>query len=347
MVLPIYKMKMIYGKKISLIAVFLVLCFAAIGMGYEYDANDFATTDVNYVKGTGGGLDYIDLTPFDNPNKALGRPTVDTTGDGWNMPVSAIVPVVGVYSAFRSFELVSVGRGGQLILKFSHPVSDDKNNPYGIDFIIFGNTSQSTGGQVWKNGDPAFLIQSSVLVQPEPAVVSVSQDGNNWYRYSNGPFADSFAPTFGRIYDPNHPDANIGSWNHWWGQPTNPTVPLDPNLTPASFLNKSVAYMSQFYGQSAGGTGFDLAQSGMEWIQYVRIDVNNNPNMPVPEIDSVADVAACGDYKHPFPDGDINEDCMVDFVDFAILAQDWLAGTGWDDLATLAGNWLYCNWECE
>jgi len=336
-------MKMIYGKKISLIAVFLVLCFAAIGMGYEYDANDFATEVVSYVKGTGVGLDYIDLTPFDNPNKALGRPTVDTTGDKDNMPVSSIVPVVGVYSAFRSFELVSVGHGGQLILKFSHPVSDDRNNPYGIDFIIFGNAQQKAG-QYWLNGNPATFIIGLSGAITEPAVVSVSQDGNNWYRYSNGPFADSFAPTFGRIYDPNHPDANIGSWNHWWGWPTNPTLPLDPNLTPASFLNKSVAYMSQVYGQSAGGTGFSLDETGMEWIEYVRIEGDANYT---PEIDSVADVASCGDYKHPFPDGDINEDCRVDFVDFAILAQDWLAGSDWDDLATLAGNWLYCNWECE
>jgi len=346
MVLPIYKMKMIYGKKFSLIAFFLVLCFAAAGMRYEYDANDFATEVISYVKGTGAVLDYISGKPFDDPNRALDRPTVDTTGDNWYIPVSSIVPVVGVYSAFRSFELVSVGRGGQLILKFSHPVSDDKNNPYGIDFIIFGNAQQKAG-QYWLNGIPATFIIGLSGAITEPAVVSVSQDGNNWYRYSNGPFADSFAPTFGRIYDPNYPDANIGSWNQWWGCPTNPTVPLDPNLTPASFLNKSVAYMSQVYGQSAGGTGFDLAQSGMEWIQYVRIDVNSDPNMPVPEIDSIADVAACGDYKHPFPDGDINEDCMVDFVDFAILAQDWLAGSDWDDLATLAGNWLYCNWECE
>ncbi len=337
---------MIYDKKNNLVAGFLVLCFAAIGMGYEYDGNDFATEVISYMKGTGAVLDYISNKPFDDPNRALGRPTVDTTGDNWNIPVSSIVPVVGVYSAFRSFELVSIGHGGQLILKFSHPVSDDRNNPYGIDFIIFGNAQQKAG-QYWLNGNPATFIIGLSGAITEPAVVSVSQDGNNWYRYSNGPFADSFAPTFGRIYDPNHPDANIGSWNHWWGCPTNPTVPLGPNLTPASFLNKSVAYMSQVYGQSAGGTGFDLAQSGMEWIQYVRIDVNSDPNMPVPEIDSVADVAACGDYKHPFPAGDINEDCMVDFVDFAILAQDWLAGSDLDDLATLAGNWLYCNWECE
>jgi hypothetical protein len=42
----------------------------------------------------------------------------------------------------------------------------------------------------------------------------------------------------------------------------------------------------------------------------------------------------------------LNEDCRVDFVDFTILAQDWLAGSGWDDLITLADNWLECTWKC-
>ena len=41
--------------------------------------------------------------------------------------------------------------------------------------------------------------------------------------------------------------------------------------------------------------------------------------------------------------GDRNSNCKVDFVDYAILALDWLAENDWDDLATLADNWLDCN----
>lgn len=361
MALPVYKMKMIFSKKNSLVVGFLALCLAAVCPGYEYDGNDFATEVVSYVKGTGAVLDYISGKPFDDPNRALDRPTVDTTGDNENIPVASIVPVVGVYSAFRSFELVTIGHGGQLILKFNHPVSNDKNNPYGIDFIIFGNAQQNAG-QYWLNGNPAtFIIGSSSAIE-EHAVVSVSQDGNNWYRYNNGPYADSFAPTFGRIYDPNHPDVNIGSWNHWWGRPTNPTLPVDPNLGPSLFLGKSLACMSQVYGQSAGGTGFDLAQSGMEWVQYVRIEGNASCT---PEVDSVADVASCGDYKHPYPEGDINEDCRVDYKDLMVLQRYWLAEitdandpaatadiyeddiVNLYDFAMAAGSWLQCTWDCQ
>ncbi len=32
--------------------------------------------------GEGIGVDFIDGRPFNNPDTALGRPTVDTTGDG-------------------------------------------------------------------------------------------------------------------------------------------------------------------------------------------------------------------------------------------------------------------------
>jgi hypothetical protein len=50
-------------------------------------------------------------------------------------------------------------------------------------------------------------------------------------------------------------------------------------------------------------------------------------NIEKPEVDAIADVAACGDYKHPYPPGDINQDCSVDFRDFAIMTANWLQCT--------------------
>ena len=41
--------------------------------------------------------------------------------------------------------------------------------------------------------------------------------------------------------------------------------------------------------------------------------------------------------------GDLNGDCKVDFKDFVILAEDWLVGRDWQDLAMLVDNWLECN----
>ncbi len=99
------------------------------------------------------------------------------------------------------------------------------------------------------------------------------------------------------------------------------------------------------YGKSAGGTGFDLSQSGMAWIKHVKIESNDETT---PEIDAVSDVSACGDYKHPFPCGDITEDCIVDFRDFAELAHIWEGNAqNFTDLTDLSNSWLKCTWQCE
>ena len=34
--------------------------------------------------------------------------------------------------------------------------------------------------------------------------------------------------------------------------------------------------------------------------------------------------AVCGDDEHPNPDGDLSGDCVTDFLDVAILAENWL-----------------------
>ena len=341
-----------------LIAVFLAMFMtvAAITNGYEDDPNDFVTEVVEYVQGIGIPSDTLTLQPFNLSETVIGRPTVDTTGDGWDIPAGQIVPVVSVFPAFRSFELVSIGQGGHLVVKFSHPVADDKNNRYGIDFIVFGNARfhiQENG--VWTNGDPDQTTLAGVYT--EPAIISVSQDGTKWYSFTddqmfmandpnftvcaagsgNGPFGDDFAPTLGRIYDTETPDTSIGAWNLWWGEPTNPTAPMDPALSGTVLTGQTVAHAARQYGESAGGTGFDIDlldlprnENGLKWFQYIRVD-NPSGSGLTPEIDAFSDVAACGDYKHPFPQGDINQDCIVDFR----------------DLAEMASNWLTCTWACQ
>lgn len=334
-------------KKLILI---LILCSTA----FAYDANDFATEVVSYTAGTGIFDDWMTYAwdgievKFNDPCTALGRPTIDTTGDKtpdglWgSIDYFETVPVVGPYPACRFYELVSIGYGGQLTLKFNHPVSDDKNNPYGIDLIIFGNSRLPSGG--WDNRDPnTFDTAPGYAEAPEEdsGIVSVSQDGVNWYTYQSL-FSDNFAPTLGRVYDPCNPDTSIGSLNLWWGEPTDPTLPLDTALTKDDFDGITVAEAAILYGESAGGTGFDLAESGFSWIQYVRIDSDGDT---VSEIDSISDVAGCGDYKHPFPDGDFSEDCIVDFYDLAMLGEKWQASEqDYMDLEDLTETWLDCTW---
>jgi hypothetical protein len=317
---------------------FLIVCLfiAAVAEAGDYDQNDFAAEVIEYVQGNNVGIDYITKKPFNEPNTALGRPTLETTGDGMFIPLGENVPVVPVYPPFRSFEVVTVGNGGRLTLKFNHHVANDKNNPYGIDFIVYGNARQTiSGGQSWTNGNPELTTVEDT-VSAEPGIVAVSQDGNNWYSFSNGRYADSFAPTASYEWD---------GVNNVWAEELDPTRPIDPNLTAAGLNGKTVAQVIEIYNGSAGGTGFDIGALGLDWIQYVRID-DKPDSSATTEIDAIADVSCCGDYKHPRPAGDLNEDCRVDFFDFAILAQDWLAESDWDDLATLADSWLQCTWKC-
>lgn len=319
--------------------VFLAACFfiGAVAEAYEYDPNDFATEVVEYVQGTGVITDYLSSSKlFNDPNTALGRPTLVTTGDGFYMSPGESVPVVPVYGPFRYFEIVTIGNGGRLTVKFNHPVANDANNLYGIDFIIYGNASQTiAGGQHWTNGNPE---QTAVVgaVSDEPGIVAVSQDGNTWYYFSNGPYADSFAPTASYKWD---------DVNNIWGDELDQTRPIDPNLTAADLAGKTAAQIIEMYNGSAGGTGFDIGTLGLGWIQYVRIE-DKPGSSATSEIDAIADVSCRGDYKWPYLGGDLNEDCGVDFFDFAILAQNWQTGTGWDDLAPLADDWLQRSWKC-
>jgi hypothetical protein len=317
---------------------FLVVCLfiAAVAEACDYDQNDFAAEVIEYVQGTDVGVDWLIGKPFNDPNTALGRPTLETTGDGWYIPVYENVPVVPVYPPFRAFEVVTVGNGGRLTVKFNHRVANDKNNPYGIDFIIYGNARQAiSGGQGWTNGNPEETIVSG-SVSAERGIVAVSQDGNNWYCFLSGPYADDFAPTASYEWD---------DVNNIWVEELDPTRPVEPNLTAAGLSGKTVAEVIEIYNGSAGGTGFDIGALGLDWIQYVRIEDDPNSGATT-EVDAIADVSCCGDYKHPYPMGDLNKDCRVDFVDFTILAQDWLAGSNWDDLVNLANSWLECTWKC-
>ena len=78
------------------------------------------------------------------------------------------------------------------------------------------------------------------------------------------------------------------------------------------------------------------------------VDIEDKPGSSVTtEIDSVADVSCCGDYKHPFMAGDWDENCRIDFFDFAIMAQGWMVCSGWEDLTEITEKWLNCNYNCD
>ena len=68
----------------------------------------------------------------------------------------------------------------------------------------------------------------------------------------------------------------------------------------------------------------------------------------------------CGDQNHPYPVGDLDHNCRVNWADFAIFASHWLQSpctdpnwcggadldnssqVNWDDFAIFAAHWLEC-----
>ncbi|OHB53741.1 MAG: hypothetical protein A2Y12_18855 [Planctomycetes bacterium GWF2_42_9] len=74
----------------------------------------------------------------------------------------------------------------------------------------------------------------------------------------------------------------------------------------------------------------------------------------------IVEGATCGDASHPYPDGDLNSDCYVNYVDVKLFSEQWLATgcviPGWcggadlsedtyvkfDDFAVLAETWMDC-----
>jgi hypothetical protein len=241
----------------------LALCCSFLVPAPSVLASSFATEVVRYTAGANSQPGY------DDPASSLGSPA-RSTGNG---PFDGdVTPFNAPYAADQ---VVSIGAGGELVVRFDHPVVDDAANPYGIDLLIYGNAFLTL------DFDTA-LADGGIFAQP--ARVSVSQDGATWY--DAAVFADALFPTLAYSTNPNGPFGTGGS------NPTSYTRPVDPSLTAASFAGLDVDQIAALYGGGGGGVGLDLAALGLPWIEYVRVWQ--------PEGDSYAsDVDAFADVPEP------------------------------------------------
>jgi len=291
--------------------------------------------------------------PYDDPCSVLGKPTTEIydpfTFETFHCSL--------VYAAWNTADpngdnklVTTLGDGAEIIVKFDHEVADDPCNPYGVDFIVFGNSFFENGGYLEPGTNMEdYFLTNPTFIYSDPVIVSVSPDGNDWYTYSDGPYADASFPTNAYTWDRE---------NDCWGAELDWTRPVDPNLSESDFDGLSAADAIDLYNGSAGGTGFDLAESGFEWIRYVKVQSDY-----FGEIDGFADAAGCGDYKHPYPAGDISTDCRVDYEDLELLCRYWLAEindlndpaviadiyeddvVNLHDLALMANGWGKCSWD--
>jgi len=268
------------------IASVMLLSYAAPAL-----AAPFAAEVIDYTPGSG-------VKSFDNAAAALGEPTRETSpGTAFGGDVT---PFQG---AFATDEVVTIGQGGQLTVRFDQPVTDNPADvQFGIDLLVFGNTfhaGTTTAGTTFA----------------EPGDLAVSQDGSTWFNVT--PKADTLFATMG-FTDTSSPFGNDGQ------TPTDFTRAVDPTLDP---FGLTLSELQAGYDGAGGGTGVDIAEAGLDWIQYVR--VTNAADSPVtPEIDGFSDVSG------PATPGDLNGDGVVDGLDIDPFVNRLTTG-GFDPAADL------------
>lgn len=215
----------------------------------------WAAEVVSYQLGTNAAAAHRD------PNTALGEPSRETEFD--------LHDVTMFQPPWMTDQIVSIGSQGALVIAFDHAIRNDRHNPYGLDLLVFGNAMfQRT------NDDTASGIHE------EPGIISVSQDGTNWFDASDA-VADSTFPTLG-FTDTSEPiEAHDGSIVTRFVTPVNPAV---------TWINKTYAQLVADYDGSGGGAGVDIGLLGLDWIRYVKVWQPSNQNWSA-EIDAFADVA--------------------------------------------------------
>ena len=273
---------------------------------------------------------------FNNPNNVLGEPKrfvnvyYGNMGGVSSSSYGGVVhPVVPAYMGGVHLSLVSPDdeEPGYVVIAFDHDVLDDPDNPFGVDFIVFGNSgcTKSTTTGMTALDDPA-TCRLTAYGFPEESVVEVAQKPNGpWYGSDRWRTSDGFAPTLGHRYDPANADTDLYSGNLWWGAPTDPTYPVDPRVTFSNCAGLTLAELCQRYNGSAGGASYDLAYAvdedgnelpadaahgGRKWFRYVRIssmwgekidpesgEYEGDFGFSEPEVDAVADVAPVSGYR--------------------------------------------------
>lgn len=227
-------------------------------------AQGFADAVVAYETGSGFTAGY------DDPNAALGEPSRETPGQ-FGGPVDPFSP------PYLSEQLVSIGTGGSLTLEFTTAIENDPKNPFGLDFIVFGNA-----GFVITNGNfsGGGITDGSLFSGGDGAgEVWVSEDGVSYYKLSH-----DLAPTLDGLFPPD----GRGDFQ----------IPVNPSLTAGAFGGKDLAGIRELYAGSGGGAGFDLAWARNEAGEPVSLASARFVRVAVAEghveLDGFADVRATG-----------------------------------------------------
>ena len=246
-------------------AVIVALGLAVLSWVSEVGATQFAVEVVSYEPGTGFATDWNTGVGFTNRDAIIGAPTRATPGK-WGGPITPFSP------PYLSDQILSIGRGGEVTLKFAKPIRDEPFNPFGLDFIVFGGA-----GFMVTNGDfsGGGITDGTLFGQAEGETrVSVSADGDAWFLLNPelAPVLDSYFPTDGG-----------GDFS----------LPVNPVLAKGDFAEGGLARFTELYAGSGGGSGYDIAWAidtdnkpvTLGQVQFIRFEVLSGKA----EIDAVSD----------------------------------------------------------
>lgn len=227
-------------------ATLATLVAASLALPSTQAANHAAWV-INYQSGAG--------TPdtYRTPTAVLGVPSRETPGEFGG-------PVDPFNAPWKPEQLLSVGAGGSLTVRFLAPVFDLATNPFGLDFALF-----SSSAFVITNGDYSGggITDGSLFGDnPGSTRVSVSADGLNFFTLDplHAPKVDGLFPTDGQ-----------GDFS----------LPVDPTLSGDDFAGLALDGIRSKYAGSGGGTGYDIAwarhsdgtPARLGQIEFVRVDV--------------------------------------------------------------------------
>jgi len=227
----------------------LTLALAGVLITPSITHAQFASSVTAYTEGDGVIAGYTD------PMAALGAPSTQTVDPD---PVyGGTFPVDPFDAPYLHNQITGVGTGGSLTLQFNTPILNNPNNPFGVDFIIFGHAGFIEDFSTGTAADGSFYTGGASDVR-----VSVSADGTTFYTLNPAltPAVDGLFPTDGS---------------------GNPFLPVNPALTAADFAGQDLAGIRSLYHGSAGGAGFSLAWAidsngqgvSLPSVDYIRLDV--------------------------------------------------------------------------
>ena len=246
--------------------IIILLGLAALPGASETRATQFAAEVVSYKSGVGFATDWSTGAGYTNKDAIVGPPARETPGK-WGGPITPFSP------PYLLAQILSIGEGGEVPLKFGQPIRDESINPFGLDFLVFGGA-----GFTITNGDfgGGGITDGTLFGQDDGETrVSVSADGDAWFVLD---------PKRAPAFDAYHPTDGSGDFG----------LPVNPALDKGDFAAGGLAKFTELYDGSGGGTGYDLGWAvdaagkpvALAQVRFVRLEVLSGKA----EIDAVSDV---------------------------------------------------------